>query len=467
MIQSYKTIKQIHKDYLKYQNKILTIRGWVRSNRDQKDFGFLVINDGSIFVSVQVVYEANIENINTVRSLRAGACVMVIGKLVHTPENAQPYEITAIKIALLGDSAEDYPIQPKRHTREFLREQGYLRPRTNLFNAVFRVRSKVAFAIHNFFQNLGFIYLHSPILTANDGEGAGQTFSVTTLDLNNIPKNPKDEVDYTKDFFGQKACLAVTGQLEGEAFALSFGNIYTFGPTFRAENSNTSTHAAEFWMIEPEMAFYDLNDNMNLMEQMLKYIVKYMFKELSLELDFFDKFVEPGIKEKLSNVLTKPFIRVSHEEAINILIKAHAEYKFENTPKHGADLAREHEKYLTDTYFKSPVFVYNWPKDIKAFYMKLNQDNKTVAAVDLLVPLSGELCGGSQREDDFHKLVSRMQELNIPTENFKWYLNLRRYGGCVHSGFGMGFERLIMYLTGVENIRDVSPFPRTPKSIEF
>lgn len=462
------TNKELKSKFNKYVQQEVEVSAWVRNNRDQKEFGFLVVNDGTTLDCLQIVYFNTTTNVELARSLRAGACIKVIGTLVATPQMAQSYEIHATLIELLGDSSEDYPIQPKRHTREFLREQAYLRPRTNLFNAVFRVRSKIAYAIHQFFQNKNFIYVHTPILTANDSEGAGQTFSVTTLDLNNVAKNPDGSVNYSKDFFGQSASLAVTGQLEGESFALSFRNIYTFGPTFRAENSNTLTHASEFWMIEPEMAFTDLTGNMDVMEAMVKYLVKYMLKNLADEVIFFDKFVSPGLQVKLTKVLKAKFVRVTHHEVISILKEAQSKgVTFENEPRYGADIAREHEKYLTDVYFQSPVFVTNWPKDIKAFYMKLNPDQTTVAAVDLLVPGSGELCGGSQREDNYEKLAQRMQQMNIPLQSLQWYLNLRKYGGCVHSGFGMGFERLLIYLTGVENIRDVLPFPRTPKSIDF
>jgi asparaginyl-tRNA synthetase len=390
---------------------------------------------------------------------------MVEGELFLTPEMKQPFEIKAKNIILLGDSPEDYPIQPKRHTREFLREVAHLRPRTNLFHAVFRLSSVAAMAVHEFFQSQGFIYMHAPLITGNDGEGAGSMFQVTTLPLDNVPKNEEGKVDYKKDFFGKRTNLTVTGQLEAEAYALAFKNVYTFGPTFRAENSNTLRHASEFWMIEPEMAFADLNKNMETVEKMVKFIIKYVFEKLPEEMDFFDKFVETGLKERLTKVLDEPFARITHKEAIDILLNSHE--KFENKPKHGQDVNTEHEKYLTEKHFKKPVFVTNWPKDIKAFYMRLNDDKQTVAAMDLLVPGSGELVGGSQREERLDYLLKRMEEMHIPKEDLEWYLDLRRYGGCVHSGFGMGFERLIMYLSGVENIRDVLPFPRTPKNCEF
>lgn len=397
--------------------------------------------------------------------MRVGSAIMVKGELILTPEAKQPFEVKALHIELLGDSPEDYPIQPKRHTREFLREVAHLRARTNLFHAVFRVRSVAAMGIHEFFQSKGFIYTHTPIITGNDGEGAGQMFSVTTLPLEKIPFNEEKKVDFKKDFFGKRANLTVTGQLEAETFALAFKNVYTFGPTFRAENSNTLRHASEFWMIEPEMAFADLEKNMQVVEDMVKYLIRYVFEKCPEEMVFFDKFVEPGLTDRLLNVLNSPFARVKHKEAIDILLQSNV--KFENTPRHGQDINTEHEKYLTEKYFKSPVFVIDWPKDIKAFYMRMNDDGQTVAAMDLLVPGSGELVGGSQREERLDYLIKRMDELGIPKADLEWYLDLRRYGGCVHSGFGMGFERLIMYLTGVENIRDVIPFPRTPKNCEF
>ncbi|HRX44986.1 MAG TPA: asparagine--tRNA ligase, partial [Acholeplasmataceae bacterium] len=391
--------------------------------------------------------------------------ILVKGELVLTPDAKQPFEVKAHHIELLGDSPEDYPIQPKRHTREFLREVAHLRARTNLFHAVFRVRSTAAMAIHEFFQSKGFVYTHTPIITSNDGEGAGQMFSVTTLPLDKIPMTEEKTVDYKKDFFGKATNLTVTGQLEAEAFALAFKDVYTFGPTFRAENSNTQRHASEFWMIEPEMAFADLEKNMQVVEEMVKFIIKYMFEKLPEEMVFFNKFVEPGLTDRLLKVLNTPFARVTHKEAIDILLNSGV--KFENTPKHGQDINTEHEKYLTERHFQSPVFVIDWPKGIKAFYMRLNDDGETVAAMDLLVPGSGELVGGSQREERLDYLIKRMEELHVPMEGMDWYVDLRRYGGCVHSGFGMGFERLIMYLTGVENIRDVLPFPRTPKNCEF
>jgi asparaginyl-tRNA synthetase len=460
------TVKKIYRETEDYAGKTVELYGWVRNHRAQKEFGFINFHDGTFFETLQVVYEEQkVDNFKEVQKFRVGSAIMVKGDLVLTPDAKQPFEVKAIHIELLGDSPEDYPIQPKRHTREFLREVAHLRARTNLFHAVFRVRSTAAMAVHEFFQSKGFIYTHTPIITGNDGEGAGQMFSVTTLPLDKMPMTEDKKIDFKKDFFGKATNLTVTGQLEAEAFALAFKDVYTFGPTFRAENSNTQRHASEFWMIEPEMAFADLEKNMQVVEEMVKYIIKYMFEKLPEEMVFFDKFVEPGLTDRLLKVLNAPFARVTHKEAIDILLKSGV--KFENTPKHGQDINTEHEKYLTERYFQSPVFVIDWPKDIKAFYMRLNDDNETVAAMDLLVPGSGELVGGSQREERLDYLLKRMEELHVPQEGLEWYLDLRRYGGCVHAGFGMGFERLIMYLTGVENIRDVLPFPRTPKNCEF
>lgn len=460
------TIKHIFRNKELYKDKEVILHGWVRNNRGQKEFGFINFHDGTFFESIQVVYEdQSLENFKDVQKIRVGSSLEVRGILVLTPEMKQPFEVKATQITLLGDSPENYPIQPKRHTREFLREVAHLRVRTNLFHAVFRLRSVAAFAIHEFFQKEGFIYTHTPIITGNDGEGAGQVFNITTLDLNNIPKTEKGDVDYKKDFFAKRVNLTVTGQLEAEAYALAFKNVYTFGPTFRAENSNTQRHASEFWMIEPEMAFSDLDKNMDVAEKMVKYIINYVFEKLPEEMEFFNSFVEKGLKDKLLNVLNKPFVKISHNKAIEILLSA--KNKFENQPKYGEDINTEHEKYLTEVHFKSPVFVTDWPKDIKAFYMRLNDDQKTVAAMDLLVPGSGELIGGSQREERIEILEKRMEEMHVPKEDLQWYLDLRRFGGCKHAGFGMGFERLIMYLSGVENIRDVIPFPRTPKNCDF
>lgn len=457
------TVKKLYRNTNDYLEQEIELNGWLRNNRAQKEFGFLEFHDGSFFKSLQVVYAGELNNFKDIQKFRVGSSVKVKGTIVLTPQLKQPFEIKATEVTLLGDSPTDYPIQPKRHTREFLREVAHLRPRTNLFQAVFRLRSVAAMAIHEFFQEKDFVYTHSPLITDNDGEGAGQMFTVTTLPLENVPFTEDKKVNYKKDFFGKHAHLTVTGQLEGEAFAMAFRNIYTFGPTFRAENSHTPRHASEFWMIEPEMAFADLTDAMDIAEEMIKFIINYVYEKLPEEMEFFNKFVDKNLKARLDNVLNSKFFRITHKEAIDILINA--KEKFTVKPEHGKDLATEHEKYLTEKHFDAPVFVTDWPKDIKAFYMKLNEDGNTVAAMDLLVPGSGELIGGSQREETYEKLVERMKAMNVPVEDLDWYLDLRRYGGCVHSGFGLGFERLIMYLTGVENIRDVIPFPRTPGNI--
>ncbi len=452
-------LRVLYENITEYLNQEIILEGWIRNHRKQKEFGFIDFYDGTCFKSIQVVYD-NKTNFDFISKLKIGSAIKVIGVLTKSVGSGQDYEVTVKDIILLGDCPVDYPIQPKRHTREFLREVAYLRPRTNLFQAVFRVRSVVAFAIHSYFQNNGYVYFHAPIITASDCEGAGEMFQITTLDLNKVNGKP----DYSKDFFGKPCNLTVSGQLQAETFALAYKKTYTFGPTFRAENSNTKTHASEFWMIEPEIAFCDLNGNMDIMEDMLKYIVKYVLDHCPDEMLFFDKFVENGLINKLNNLLNSQFVRVTHEEVIKILKEA--KVKFEFTPEYGCDIAKEHEKYITE-YFNGPVFITDWPKDIKAFYMKLNPDGKTVAAVDLEVPGAGELMGGSQREEDYDKLVSRMKELNLPLDSMEWYLNLRKFGGCVHSGFGMGFERLLIYLTGVENIRDVIPYPRTPGNCEY
>lgn len=440
-------------------NTEVEINGWIRNHRRQKDFGFIDFSDGTCFKHMQIVYDTTLENFLEISRTLVGSSLNIKGILTKS-DGKQEIEIKATNIKVLGECPDDYPIQPKRHTREFLREQAYLRPRTNLFQAVFRVRSVAAFAIHTYFQEKGFVYFHAPILTSSDCEGAGEMFQVTTLPIEKL----NGKVDYTKDFFGKMTNLTVSGQLEAETFATAFKKTYTFGPTFRAENSNTKTHAAEFWMIEPEMCFCDLEGDMDVMESMLKYIVSYVLKTCPDEMNFFNEFVEKGILEKLNKLVNSKFTRIDHEEAIKILKEANVKWEF--TPEYGEDIAKEHERYLTE-YFDGPVFIKNWPKDIKAFYMKQNEDGKTVAAVDLEVPGAGELMGGSQREEDYNKLVSRMQELNMDKKDLEWYLNLRRYGTCVHSGFGMGFERLLIYLTGVDNIRDVIPYPRTPKTCEF
>ena len=455
-------VKDLYSDLSNYMNNEVTLQGWVRNHRKQKEFGFIDFNDGTFFKSVQVVYDNKLSDFDDIQKIKIGSAIEVVGKVIESPAKGQDFEVQVVSIKLLGDCPDEYPIQPKRHTREFLREQAYLRPRTNLFSAVFRVRSVAAYAIHKYFQDRKYVYFHAPLITASDCEGAGEMFQVTTLDLDRVAKAGK--VDYSKDFFGKPAALTVSGQLQAETFAMSYKKTYTFGPTFRAENSNTKTHANEFWMIEPEMAFTDLEGDMNVMEDMLKYVVKYVLDNCSEEMDFFDSFVEKGLKEKLNKLVNSEFVRIDHEEVIKILKEAPVKWEF--TPEYGEDIAKEHEKYITE-YFNGPVFIKNWPKDIKAFYMKQNADGKTVAAVDLEVPGAGELMGGSQREEDYDKLVNRMKELGMEIEGLDWYLNLRKYGGCVHSGFGMGFERLLIYLTGVENIRDVIPFPRTPGNCEF
>ena len=438
----------------------VTVEGWVRNHRKQKEFGFIDFSDGTCFNHLQIVYDDKLKEFDEISKIKNGSAISVTGTIVKSEGKGQTIELKAEKVILLGDCPDDYPMQPKHHTREFLREQAYLRPRTNLFQAVFRVRSVAAYAIHKYFQENGYVYAHTPLITANDGEGAGQMFQVTTLPLDKL----KGKIDYTKDFYGKKVGLAVTGQLEAETFALAYKKTYTFGPTFRAENSNTKTHASEFWMIEPEIAFCNLDGLMDIEEEMLKFVVKYVLDNCKEEMKFLDSFVEKGLIDKLTKLVNSKFTRIDHEEVITILKNAKVKWEFE--PKYGEDIAREHEKYITE-YFNGPVFIKNWPKDIKAFYMKQNPDNKTVAAVDLEVPGAGELMGGSEREADYDKLVNRMKELNMSFEGLDWYVNLRKFGGCVHSGFGMGFERLLIYLTGVDNIRDVIPYPRTPLNCEF
>ena len=457
------SVRELQSQAETLQNEIVLIQGWIRTNRFQKEFGFINLNDGSTVNNVQIVYDKSLDNFDEVSKYRVGCALNVYGKVVLTPESKQPFELHATKISLEGDCPENYPIQPKRHTREFLREQAHLRARTNLFNAVFRTRSLLAFAIHEFFQKQGFVYVNTPIITASDCEGAGEMFRVTTLDLEKLPKDKP--IDYSKDFFGKSANLTVSGQLEGETFAQAFKKIYTFGPTFRAENSNTQRHASEFWMIEPEIAFADLYDDMNLIESMLKYVIKYILENGKDEMAFFENFVCKGKIKQLQELLDSKIHVCEYKDAVKICKESGK--KFDNCLEYGYDLSTEHEKYLTDDYFKGPVFVTNWPKDIKAFYMRLNDDNETVAAVDLLVPGSGELVGGSQREERLDVLLQRMKDMNVPAKDMEWYLDLRRFGGTKHSGFGLGFERLIMYVTGVENIRDVIPYPRTPKNCEF
>ena len=453
------TTKELKDQLEELQGKEICLQGWIRNHRKQKNIGFIDFYDGTCFKNPQVVYDENIADFDKISALHVGAAITVRGKVVPSYKDPTTPEVQATDIVLEGDCPEDYPLQPKRHSVEFLREIAYLRPRTRLFQAVFRIRSVAAMAIHTYFQDRGYVYVHTPLITSNDAEGAGNTFTVTTL-------SPKErDADPSKDFFGKPTSLAVTGQLEGETFAMAFSKIYTFGPTFRAENSNTKTHAAEFWMIEPEIAFCDLNQLMDIEEEFLKFIVQTVLDKCPDELKFLDSIVSKGLIEKLEGLAKSKCARVTHDEAITILREVKDRFQFE--PKYGEDTAKEHEKYLTEEYFHSPVFVYNWPKDIKAFYMYQNDDGKTVAAVDLLVPGSGELMGGSQREDRYDRLAARMDELNISKDAMYWYLNLRKFGGCTHSGFGMGFERLLIYLTGVDNIRDVIPYARTPLNCEF
>lgn len=459
-------VKDLFHEAAAYAGQEIEVSGWIRNNRDQKSFGFITLNDGTHFNPVQIVYEKEqLADFDQVSRLGVGSALTVRGTLELTPEAKQPFEIKAHEIVIEGDSPEDYPIQPKRHSVEFLREMAHLRPRTNLFTAVFRVRSLISYAIHRFFQERGFIYLHAPIITANDAEGAGELFRVTTLDPLNLPLTAAKTIDYSADFFGKKSNLTVSGQLEAEAFALAFRQVYTFGPTFRAENSNTARHAAEFWMIEPEVAFADLSANMQLAEDMLKYLIAYILEHAAEEMQLFNQFVDQGLRNRLEQILKAEFARITYTKAIEILLNADA--KFEYPVKWGSDLQTEHERYLTEQSFKRPVFVTDYPKEIKAFYMRLNDDGKTVAAMDLLVPGVGEIIGGSQREEREEMLLKRMSEYSINPAELWWYLDLRKYGGVKHAGFGLGLERVIMYLTGVGNIRDVIPFPRTVKSCDF
>ncbi|CCZ03228.1 asparagine--tRNA ligase [Eubacterium sp. CAG:603] len=458
-------IKDLYRDTDKYIGKEIEVGGWIRSIRDSKTFGFIVLNDGTFFETLQIVYHDEMENFAEISKLNVGAAIIVKGTLVATPEAKQPFEIQASEIVVEGTSAPDYPLQKKRHSFEYLRTISHLRPRTNTFQAVFRVRSLIAYAIHQFFQERDFVYVHTPLITGSDCEGAGEMFRVTTLDMNDLPKTDDGKVDYTKDFFGKETNLTVSGQLNGETYAMAFRNIYTFGPTFRAENSNTTRHAAEFWMIEPEMAFADLKDDMMLAEAMLKYVIKYVMDNAPEEMKFFNNFVDKGLIDRLNGVLNSDFGHVTYTEAIEILEKHND--KFDYKVSWGCDLQTEHERYLTEEIFKRPVFVTDYPKEIKAFYMKLNDDNKTVAAMDCLVPGIGEIIGGSQREDDYDKLLGRMKELGLKEDDYGFYLDLRKYGSTRHAGFGLGFERCVMYLTGMANIRDVIPFPRTVNNCEL
>ena len=454
-------IKEIYEKKESLIGKEIEVSGWIRNHRKQKEFGFIDFADGTCFKHLQVVYDNTNDNFLDIQKYHIGSAIKVKGILVKSEGKEQDIEVKAKDVVLLGDCDEDYPMQPKRHTMEFLREQAYLRPRTNIFQAVFRIRSVAASSIHSYFQDRNYVYFNAPLITASDCEGAGEMFKVTTLDLEKIKDG---KVDYSKDFFGKPTSLTVSGQLQAETWMSAFKKVYTFGPTFRAENSNTKTHANEFWMIEPEIAFCDLEQNMDIMEDMLKYIVKTVLEKCSDEIEFLNTFVDKTLKEKLTKLVNSKFTRITHEEVITILKNSKVDFEF--TPEYGEDIAKEHEKYITE-YFDGPVFITNWPKDIKAFYMKQNEDGKTVAAVDLEVPGAGELMGGSQREENYEKLLNRMKELNMNTKELEWYLNLRRYGTCIHSGFGMGFERLLIYLTGVENIRDVIPYPRTPGNCEF
>ena len=458
-------IRELFRNKEAYVNQEITVGGWVRSNRASKAFGFLVVNDGTFFEPLQVVYADKLDNFTELGKINVGAAVVVKGTLVPTPEAKQPFEIQAAEVVVEGASAPDYPLQKKRHTFEYLRTISHLRPRTNTFQAVFRVRSMAAYAIHKFFQERGFVYVNTPLITGSDCEGAGEMFQVTTMDLNNIPKTEDGAVDFSQDFFNKPTNLTVSGQLNGETYAMAFKNIYTFGPTFRAENSNTTRHAAEFWMIEPEIAFADLTDDMILAESMLKYVINYVLENAPEEMAFFNQFVDKGLIERLQHVANSDFGRVTYTEAIEILEKHNDEFEYK--VHWGSDLQTEHERYLTEKEFKRPVFVTDYPKEIKAFYMKLNEDGKTVAAMDCLVPGIGEIIGGSQREDDYEKLVGRMKECGLNEEDYDFYLDLRKYGSARHAGFGLGFERCVMYLTGMGNIRDVIPFPRTVNNCEL
>ena len=459
------SVRELFKQKEKYLNTQISVGGWVRSIRDSKTFGFIVLNDGTFFEPLQIVYSDKLENFEKISKLNVGAALIVKGQLVPTPEAKQPFEIQADEIVIEGESTPDYPLQKKRHSMEYLRTITHLRPRTNTFQATFRVRSLIAMAIHEFFQQRDFVYVHTPIITGSDCEGAGEMFQVTTLPLADMPVTEDGEVDYSKDFFNKPTNLTVSGQLNGETFAMAFKNIYTFGPTFRAENSNTTRHAAEFWMIEPEMAFADLEDDMDVAEAMIKYIIKYVLDNAKEEMNFFNSFVDKGLLERLNHVMTSDFARCTYTDAIKILEKNND--KFDYKVSWGCDLQTEHERFLTEEEFKRPVFVTDYPKEIKAFYMKLNEDGKTVAAMDCLVPGIGEIIGGSQREDDYNKLVKRMEEMGLNKEDYDFYLDLRKYGSARHAGFGLGFERCVMYLTGMSNIRDVLPFPRTVNNCDI
>ena len=459
------TIKAIYNDISKFADKEIQIEGWIRNSRASKAFGFIEVNDGTFFKGIQVVYEEGLENFKEVEKLGLSSAIIVRGILVETPDAKQAFEIKATKIEIEGHSPSDYPLQKKRHTMEYLRTIAHLRPRSNTFNAVFRVRSILAYAVHQFFQEKGFVYVHTPIITGSDAEGAGEMFRVTTLDLKDVPLTEGKEVDFTKDFFTKDTNLTVSGQLEGEAYAMAFRNIYTFGPTFRAENSNTARHAAEFWMIEPEIAFADLKDNMDLAEDMMRYIVKYVLDNAPEEMEFFNSFVDKTLIERLENLVNSDFKRLTYTEAIDILLKSKEEFQY--PVEWGIDLQTEHERYISEQVVKGPVFVTDYPKDIKAFYMRVNEDEKTVAAMDLLVPGVGEIIGGSQREERLDVLEQKIIDIGMEPEDYWWYLELRKFGGTKHAGYGLGFERALMYITGMTNIRDVIPFPRTVRSAEF
>ena len=458
-------IRELFRNKEEYFDKKVTVGGWVRSVRDSKTFGFIVMNDGTFFEPLQIVYGDRLDNFAEINKINVGAALIVTGTLVATPQAKQPFEIQADEVVIEGASTPDYPLQKKRHTLEYLRTITHLRARTNTFQAVFRVRSLAAYAIHKFFQERGFVYVHTPLITGSDCEGAGEMFRVTTLDMDEVPKTEEGKVDFSQDFFGKETNLTVSGQLNGETYAMAFKNIYTFGPTFRAENSNTTRHAAEFWMIEPEMAFADLQDDMILAESMIKYIIRYVMENAPEEMAFFNQFMDKGLIERLEHVVNSDFGRVTYTDAIKILEKHNDEFEYKVF--WGCDLQTEHERYLTEKEFKRPVFVTDYPKEIKAFYMKLNDDDKTVAAMDCLVPGIGEIIGGSQREDDYDKLLTRMEELGLKKEDYDFYLDLRKYGSARHAGFGLGFERCVMYLTGMANIRDVIPFPRTVNNCDL
>ena len=458
-------IKQLYRNKEQYIDKTVKVAGWIRTSRMSKNFGFIELNDGSFFKNMQIVIDEKLENFKEIGKLPISTSLLIEGTLVATQNAKQPVEIQATKIVVEGESDNSYPLQKKRHTVEYLRTIAHLRPRSNLFSAAFRVRSVAAYAIHKFFQDRNFVYAHSPIITGSDCEGAGEMFKITTLDLNNVPKTEDGKIDYSQDFFGKEANLTVSGQLNGEIMALAFRNVYTFGPTFRAENSYTGRHASEFWMIEPEIAFADLEDNMELAEDMIKYIINYVLEQCPEEMEFFNSFVDKGLLERLNNIVNSEFTKITYTKAIELLLESGQ--KFEYPVEWGCDLQTEHERYITEQIFNAPVFVTDYPKEIKAFYMRMNEDGKTVRAMDLLVPGVGEIIGGSQREERYDLLMDRIKECGLNEEDYWWYLELRKYGTATHSGFGLGFERIIMYLTGISNIRDVIPFPRTPKNAEF